>query len=225
MRTFSEEMKNKTDQVLFTSPISHIKIVIGKFLACAAVYAIPMAFAGLLPVIVKVFGQYSAFSSDYVALLFLFLYGLVFIAIGMFISSLTDNIVVSALISFVVVFIMSFWGTLFGLIPDTQIATVIAVIALCLVVCVLLYVITRNYIVPMILFVAGAIAIIILNFTNYAALSTFLSSFKSELDFGTQLRNVMGYFILDVKTLVLYVSTTAIFLVMTVQSLHKRSWN
>lgn len=63
MRSFAEERKNKTDQLLLTSPVSIPAIVAGKFLAEVAVFAIPLAAAVLMPLILKAFGTVSLVGS------------------------------------------------------------------------------------------------------------------------------------------------------------------
>lgn len=60
MRSFAEERKNRTDQLLLTSPVSIPAIVAGKFLAEVAVFALPLAAAVLMPLILKAFGTVSA---------------------------------------------------------------------------------------------------------------------------------------------------------------------
>ena len=56
MRVFSEERKNKTDQLIFTSPVSPIKIVFGKFMAVAAAFTIAVAFMAFSPIVLEVYG-------------------------------------------------------------------------------------------------------------------------------------------------------------------------
>ena len=105
MRLFSEEKANKTDQILITSPVSVPGIVIGKYLAAGAVFFITLLvslfYMGILellgdPTWGEVIGAYIGF----------FLMGMAFIAIGLFISSLTDNQMVSAVISFGVLLVL-----------------------------------------------------------------------------------------------------------------------
>jgi ABC-2 type transport system permease protein len=99
MRTFSEEMRNKTDQALLTAPVSTTSIVMGKFLAAFAVFAIATV-GSLIPAAVIGF-----FSSPSWALIFgnafgSLLYGAGMIAIGIFISSLTQSQIVAAIGTF-----------------------------------------------------------------------------------------------------------------------------
>ncbi len=99
MRCFSEEMRNKTDQALLTAPVGVTSIVAGKVLAAFLVFAIAMV-GSLIPVVIIGF-----FSSPSWALIFgnffgSLLYGAAMIAVGVFISSLTQSQIVAAIGTF-----------------------------------------------------------------------------------------------------------------------------
>ena len=83
MRSFAEEKKNRTDQLLFTSPIKIRDIVLGKYAAMVSVFFVPNVVFCLFPLIIKTMGN-SSLLSDYVSLMEFFLMGCAFIAIGMF---------------------------------------------------------------------------------------------------------------------------------------------
>ena len=97
MRVLAEERKQKTDQLLLTSPVSVGGIVIGKYLALVTVYAIPMAVMCTYPLIMSKFGTVS-FASAYTAVLGFFLLGCANIAIGVFMSALTESQVIAAVL-------------------------------------------------------------------------------------------------------------------------------
>ena len=99
MRSFAEERKNKTDQLLLTSPVSIPAIVAGKFLAEVAVFAIPLAAAVLMPLILKAFGTVSLVAA-YSALLGYVLLGAACLAVGTWISALTENQILAYLATF-----------------------------------------------------------------------------------------------------------------------------
>ena len=101
MRLFSEERRQKTDQVLLTSPVSLYSIVLGKFLAAMALYAIGFAPVIVFQIIVISYVSVNLMVSLY-ALIGLMLLGAAMIAIGMFISSLTESTVISAILTWVV---------------------------------------------------------------------------------------------------------------------------
>lgn len=104
MRILAEERHQKTDQLILTSPVSVSSIVIGKFLALSTVFAVPVAIISVYPLILSIFGTVS-FGESYLAILGFFLYGLACIAIGIFISSLTESQVISAVLTFGALFL------------------------------------------------------------------------------------------------------------------------
>lgn len=104
MRILAEERHQKTDQLILTAPVRVSGIVIGKFGALATIFAIPVAIISLYPLILSFFGT-VAFGETYVAVLGFFLYGLACIAIGVFVSSLTESQVIAAVLTFSILFL------------------------------------------------------------------------------------------------------------------------
>ncbi|MBR6694219.1 MAG: ABC transporter permease subunit [Clostridia bacterium] len=102
MRLFSEERRQKTDQVLLTSPVSLWGIVFGKFLASFAVFAIGFAPTFIYQMILTTKVEALNWLLYLGALFGMMLYGAALIAICMFISALTESQVVAAVISLVV---------------------------------------------------------------------------------------------------------------------------
>lgn len=104
MRAFAEERKNMTDQLLFTSPVSVGKIVVGKFLALSATLSIAVVVICLSPIFLHLFGTVS-FAENYTAILGYYLYGLTCIAIGVLISSFTESQIIAAVLTVAVLFL------------------------------------------------------------------------------------------------------------------------
>lgn len=104
MRILAEERKNKTDQLILTAPVTVWKIVLGKYLSMETVFAIPCLIACLFPVILSRFGTVP-FAESYVAILGYFLFGSTAIAIGLFISSVTESQVIAAVITILLIFL------------------------------------------------------------------------------------------------------------------------
>ena len=103
MRILAEERKQKTDQLLLTSPVSVEKIVMGKYLALVTVFAIPMAIICFYPLLMTKFGTVSL-GTAYTAILGFFLLGCANLAVGVFISSLTESQVIAAVLTFILLF-------------------------------------------------------------------------------------------------------------------------
>ncbi|NLO49391.1 MAG: ABC transporter permease subunit [Clostridiales bacterium] len=110
MRTFSEDYKQRTDQLLLTSPVKASGIVLGKFFAALTVFLIGLAFTVIQVIVIAAFGTPNMGSviGNYIAVIAA---ASVYIAIGVFISSLTENQLVAAIASlgiFVGILLMDF---------------------------------------------------------------------------------------------------------------------
>lgn len=103
MRTFSEEKKSGTIELLLTKPISDNDIVVGKFLAALALTGIALAFTFIYVISLTFIGKIDLGSiiGTYIGLI---LMSGIYIGIGIFASSLTENQVVAFIISFLMVF-------------------------------------------------------------------------------------------------------------------------
>ena len=99
MRILSEERKQKIDQLILTAPVSVGKIVAGKYLAMCTVLLIPVMVVASYPLIISNFGTIS-YAQDYTVILGFLLYGMAAVALGLFISSITENQVIAAIVSF-----------------------------------------------------------------------------------------------------------------------------
>ncbi|MCD7785394.1 MAG: ABC transporter permease subunit [Oscillospiraceae bacterium] len=105
MRTMSEEMKNKTDQCLLTAPIGLGSLVVGKFLAAFCVYAMGVAATFVYAIVLNFFVEVH-WLEVMGTILGLLLIGAAFIAICMFVSSLTENQVTAAVGGFAAILVM-----------------------------------------------------------------------------------------------------------------------
>ena len=101
MRLMSEDRRQKVDQALFTAPVSLTSVVLGKYLAALAVFALGFAPTIIFEIIVLSYVQVNLMSFIY-SLLGMMLLGSALIAIGMFISSLTESSVISAILTLVI---------------------------------------------------------------------------------------------------------------------------
>lgn len=102
MRLFSDERRTKTDQVLFTAPVKLIKIVLGKFFASFALYAMAFIPTIIFQIIVSSQEGIEVPLSYYLyALIGIILFGAALIAVGMFISSLTESPIISIIFTLI----------------------------------------------------------------------------------------------------------------------------
>lgn len=118
MRILSEDRKNKTDQLILTSPVSVWKIVLGKYFAVSLVFLIVGAIVSTYPLIMSLFGTIP-FKETYTAVFGFVLYGLTGIAVGVFISSVTESQIIAAVLSFAALFLTYLMSGLCSLISST----------------------------------------------------------------------------------------------------------
>lgn len=104
MGILAEDRKHKTDQLILTAPVTVGKVVLGKYLALLTVFAIPAMVIGFAPIILSFYGTFQM-GVSYTALLGFFLYGALALAIGLFLSSLTESIIIAAILTFVTLFL------------------------------------------------------------------------------------------------------------------------
>lgn len=109
MKMFSEERKLKTDQLLLCAPVKVTDIVLGKFLSGLTVLGISVALTLVFLVVLGLYGNPPIIQS-LVGYFGIMLYGAMLIAIGMFVSTLTQNQVISAVITMAIVGVLTLVG-------------------------------------------------------------------------------------------------------------------
>ena len=144
MRSFAEERKNRTDQLLFTSPVNLFGVVMGKYLAMVTIFAIPCALCLIFPLIIKAQGS-AYLKVDYLTILLFFLLGCVYIAIGMFISSLTESAILAAIGSFGVLLILYLWSGVMSFLPSSAGANAVGLLCIATLLIWLVWHMTKNW--------------------------------------------------------------------------------
>ena len=104
MRILSEDRRNKTDQLMLTSPVSVIKIVLGKYLALGALYTLCMLIICITPLVLSQYGTVPM-GESYTAILGFWLFGMACIAVRLFFSGITESQIIAAVTTFVALFI------------------------------------------------------------------------------------------------------------------------
>ena len=124
MRLMSEDRRQKVDQALLTAPVTLTSIVLGKFFAALAVFAIGFAPTLVFEIIVASYVTVNIMSYIY-ALFGMLLLGSALIAIGMFISSLTESAVISAILTLVINILVLYMSSFASMVSVSWIATII----------------------------------------------------------------------------------------------------
>ena len=118
MRSFAEERHSRTDQLILTAPVSVGKVVLGKYFAMVTVFTIDMVIIAITPLLLMSYGTIPL-GESYAAVLGFWLYGCACIAVGMFMSSLTESQVISAVLTFVALFAGYMMGSICNLISES----------------------------------------------------------------------------------------------------------
>lgn len=121
MRLMSEDRRSKTDQLLLMAPVSTLEILLGKFFAAAAVYLAAMAVTLIQALVLSRLApvEWSVVLGHFLGL---FLLGCALIAVGLFISALTENQIIAAIGGFCVGFFLMLLDSLAGLIQNSVLA-------------------------------------------------------------------------------------------------------
>ncbi len=224
MRSFAEERKNRTDQLLLTSPLKAADIVTGKYLAMVSVFFIPDAVFCLFPLIIKMQGNASLLT-DYISIFEFFLLGCAFIAAGMFFSSITESPMIAAVITFAVTLVLYIWDTLIGYLPDSAAANFAVIIVAVICGCLLLYRYTGNGFVSAGLGVLVTAAVSVLLAVKSSLFENCLSNILAKLDMAGAFNNAAFNSVFDIPGTVLNLSVIGVFMFLTVQSIEKRRWS
>lgn len=223
MRVIAEERKQKTDQLLYSLPITTTQVILGKYLALLAVYLIPLAVISIYPIIFAQFGDVYL-PTSYGSLVAIFIMGAALVALGVFISSLTDNQGLAAGIGIAVILFNYYSVSLSEYVSSTAAGTVIALGVLVLALGALIRYLTRNeYLAYAVAFVLLA-AICITGFVDPEAFEGLLPNIMRQLSLFERFNTfVSGVF--DLTAIVYYLSVIVFFLFLSVQSLEKRRYH
>jgi ABC-2 type transport system permease protein len=223
MRILAEERKQKTDQLLYSLPLTTSQVIIGKYLALLIVYMIPLCIICFYPLIFAQFGDVYLLTA-YGSLFAFFLLGAALIAVGVFISSLTDNQGFAAGIGIAVILFNYYSVTLAEYVSSSAKGTMIALWVIGILLGVIIHLLTKNdniaYGVTFVIVAASAI----INFAKPELLEGILPEVTGALSLFDRFYNfVNGVF--DVTAIVFYLTVIVFFLFLSVQSLEKRRYN
>ncbi len=223
MRVIAEERKQRTDQLSYALPITTTQVIVGKYLALLTVYLIPLCVIAVYPLIFSRFGDVYLLTS-YGSILAFFLMGAALIALGVFISSLTDNQGFAAGIGIAVILLNYYSVSLSEYVSSTVVGSIAALCVLVLALGAVIKYLTKNenlaYAVCFVLIAAIAIVAFMDN-TKFEGLLPAVMTKLSLFDRFTGFVN--GVF--DMTSVVYYASVAVFFLFLSVQSLEKRRYN
>ncbi|WP_139905140.1 ABC transporter permease [Clostridium thermarum] len=223
MRIISEERKQKTDQLLYSLPITTTEVIVGKFIALLTVYLIPLCIVCIYPLIFSKFGDVYLLTS-YGSILAFFIMGSALIAVGIFISSLTENQGFAAGIGIAVILLNYYSVSLSEYVSSTAMGALAATCVIILVLGVVIRNLTKNSNLAYgfcILAVVGTMIAYLIDATKFEGL---LPSIMAKLSLFERF-NVIVNGVFDMTAIMYYITIIVFFLFLSVQSLEKRRYN
>ena len=224
MKSLPEERKEKIDQLLFTSPVSVTKIVIGKYLAMVTVWFATFAILCTCPLIIKYFGH-AELLTDYTLLIAYFFMGCVFIAISMFISSLTESQLVAAITSLVIVFLIGVASQFSSRMTTSAYVSMIMFIVFVIVLGIIGGIFTRNAFFGAGITLIGSLVVMLIFVINKNIFEGAVQKAVEKIALPLYLQSIVNDNMVDIRIFVFFISTAVLFVFFTIQSLSKRRYS
>lgn len=223
MRVLAEEKRQRTDQLLYSLPVSTTEVILGKYAALIVLYLIPLAVISIYPLIFAQFGEVYL-PTSYGSIFAFFLLGAALLAVGMFISSLTENQGLAAGIGIAVILFNYYSVSLSEYVSSTALGSLIALLVLICAVALIIKVLTGSGSLAYLVGMGLAAALLVVYLVTGESFEGLLPDIMSALSlFERFYVFVNGIF--DLKAVVFYLSVIVFFLFLSVQSLEKRRYN
>jgi ABC-2 type transport system permease protein len=223
MRVIAEERKQRTDQLLYSLPITTTQVIIGKYLALLVVFLIPLCIVALYPLIFAQFGDVYLLTA-YGSIVAFFIMGAALIAVGVFISSVTDNQGFAAGIGIAVILLNYYSVSLAEYATSTALGSALALFVCAILLGVVINHMTSNENLAYGISFALMLVIVIAFFVDSSRFEGLLPSIMKKLSLFDRFDTfVSGIF--DMTGIVYYLTVIAFFLFLSVQSLEKRRYN
>ncbi len=223
MRVIADEKRQRTDQLLYSLPISTTDIVVGKFFALLVVFIIPMIFISLYPLLFSMYGDVYLPTSYGSIVAFIFL-GLALISIGMFISSLTESQGMAAGICVVVMLFNYYCSSLADYVSSTALSALISLIVIMVAIGFVIKFMTKSDIAGIGFAVVASAACIIVYAVKPEYMESLLPNVMKKISLFERF-TVFVNGVFDLTAIIYYVSIIVLFLFLCVQSLEKRRYN
>lgn len=223
MKVIAEERRQKTDQLLYSLPLSMTKVVLGKYAALLVMLLIPLAIVSIYPIILSAFGNVYL-PASYSALIGFFFLGAALIAIGMFISSITESQAVAAGVCFVVMLLNYFISDLANYVSSSAFASFAAFTVVVLVLGGIFRLMTKSGFVSLVLMAVLEGCLLVGYILKSSAFEGLFPQIMEQLSLFDRFYGfVDGIF--DLTSIVYFMTVIGLFLFLSVQSLEKRRWS
>jgi len=223
MRVMAEENHQKTDQLLLTAPVKTSSVILGKYFALMTIFGIVMLAACCYPLVLTRYGDVNL-KAAYGAVLGFFLLGGSFLAIGLFVSTCTENQLIAAGVTFVIILFSMLIDGIVGFFPQDNMAAWLVFSIVLLLLCIGLYFVMHNVVISLCIAAVGEVVLTLLYFVKPSIYDGSVMRVCKWFSIVSRY-NDFANGVLDGATVVYYLSYIFIFLFLAVQCLNKRRWN
>lgn len=223
MRLFSEEKRQKTDQLLYSSPVSVGSIVIGKFLSAMILFLIGIIITIIFPVMLNQQGDID-FGMTFAGFLGYFLLGVCIISVGIFVSTIAENQIISAISAFGATFLLLMMDNIADSAPVTVMSSLVFAAVVVVLISLVIYNATKNIFVSAVFIIIFLIIEVVIYFVKADFYDALIANVLSWFSVLNRYENFyIG--VISVSDIVYYITFTAAFLYLSVNVIEKRRWS
>jgi ABC-2 type transport system permease protein len=222
MRTFSEETRQKTDQLLFTSPLTITQIVVGKYIGLVIIFSISLGITVIFPIILSFFGNIPTAHITTAFIGYLLLTS-AFISIGVFTSTLSDSQIISAIICFCILFFIYILEPIVQLLPTSRGSSLIFIAFFISITSYSIYRDTKNKWLSLLIFFLLLASLVITFIFNSMLFYGLIPTLASYFALVSRYDNFyLG--LLSLADIVYYLSIIIFFIYLTIKRFERKKW-
>jgi ABC-2 type transport system permease protein len=223
MRIYTEELRQKTDQLLMTAPVPTWQVVVGKFLAASLLFCLTLLITVIYPIILSFHGrmEWSVIAGTYIGFLLL---GCAFTSMGVFVSSLTDSQASAAIITLFLVLVTWMVDFISSYMPQSNLSGIVFALSLAVILAILVYNSSRNFIVSGAVLLAGLIVAGVIFLVNKEVFTGLITKSLEWFSLTARFYNFPRG-ILKLSDIVYYLSFCGFFIYLTSRKIEKKRWS
>ncbi|WP_304943574.1 ABC transporter permease [Vallitalea guaymasensis] len=223
MKLLAEEKNKRTDQLIITSPINITDFILGKYFAASGLFLLTIILTMIQPLILSIFGEIPIpkIIGSYIGFMLL---GCSLIAMGLFISALSSSQMIAAVVTYIVFLAILFSDTIILTLPKDRLSSILFASLLVIIITLLVYFIVKNIVITITITAIGIAIIVKIYIVNPIFYDGFMINFFGYFSLLARFKTfTMG--ILDLGSIIYYISISIIFVFLSVQVIEKRRWS
>ena len=223
MKLLAEEKNKRTDQLIITSPINITDFILGKYFAASGLFLLTIILTMIQPLILSIFGEIPIpkIIGSYIGFMLL---GCSLIAMGLFISALSSSQMIAAVVTYIVFLAILFSDTIILTLPKDRLSSILFASLLVIIITLLVYFIVKNIVITITITAIGIAIIVMIYIVNPIFYDGFMINFFGYFSLLARFKTfTMG--ILDLGSIIYYISISIIFVFLSVQVIEKRRWS